>query len=166
MVEKTQVDAAIAAKEAEVDKLRRKLETAEIELRGMKDLRDRIFTVFGESKGSGSQQASRRGGRQPGAISPTWRLILSDAFHDNKRSWFTENALPSLAAKHGVDGLRLKDAKERLASYRQHGYVEQNPTNDDLWRVTENAARRFGFSEERLVPETKSAPDLEEAGAD
>lgn len=165
MVDKTHVDAAIATKEAEVEKLRRKLETAEIELRGMRDLRDKLFAAVGRGFGSASVQAPKRGGRQPGAISPPWRMILSDAFHDYKRSWFPESALPSIAAKHGIEGLRLKDAKERLTSYVQHGYVEQNQTTDDIWRVTENAAKRFGFSEERLTPDTKTAPDLEEAGA-
>ena len=168
MVDATEFDSAIQAKEADIEKLRKKLEIAEHELRGMKDLRVKFFGRATEKQPPSKSDTSKSGGRQPGAISLKWRLVLSDAYHDYNGKWFSEFTIPFLAARQGINNVRPKDAKERLVSYHSHGYVEEHSVGDGLWRVTELAAKRFGFFDARLTPEeadAETASNLEEEEA-
>jgi hypothetical protein len=169
MVDAVEFDAAIQAKETDVEKLRRKLEAAEHELRGMKELRTRFFGRPSEKQPSIKSDSGKSGGRQLGAISFKWRLVLSDAYHDYSGKWFPESAIPALAERRGIQNVRPKDAKERLVSYHSHGYVEEHSVGDGLWRVTESAAKRFGFFEGKLSQDDdvkESAPNLEEVDAE
>lgn len=181
MVNLKEIDAAVSAREAQIEKLRYELEIAQAELRGMKSLRDQILgqTISSPSPGqpkiiepfntvgsntvalNQSKIIGHRGGRQTGAISRTWRLILSDMEHNFKSGWFSENHLIPIASKHGIE-LRVKEARNRMAALSAHNYVQQDPKTGN-WRVTEYAAKKFGFFEKRL--EENEAPTEESEGA-
>ena len=168
MINPADINAAIAARETEVDRMRRDLEIMEAKLRGMKELRDEILGTptplsatsnalkpdIGHFNVSGSK-ASYRAGRQPGAISKEWRLILADLYLEQTifaDGDFDEASVISAARKHGIN-LKHSDAKLRMAAYKEHGYIEGA---DGHWNVTDFAARKFGFLEKK--PEQKEAP--------
>jgi hypothetical protein len=162
MPESPEIDAAIATREAHVAKMRRELEIAEAELRGMKLLRDQIVGRHVASRAAvildrvRTRPPTYTGGRQPGSISKTWRQIYSDLFYGvGSGNWFSESQLIGYALKRGVE-LRPKDAKERLQAHAQHGLVEEDPFSPNYWRVTDVSARTFGFSEQPLKEENES----------
>jgi len=80
--------ASVIAKQADnVDRLRRELEIAEAELRGMKMLQSQLLSTAHQDLPSRNLniqnvklETGYRGGRQPGAISQTWRMILSEMY--------------------------------------------------------------------------------------
>lgn len=161
----------IATKEAEILELRRNLEIAEAELRGMKLMRDQIvsgkvsrisaefgrFFVTESALGSKSLSSPKgyRGGRQPGAISNTWKAILAEAWHTGGDAGFMESELVAFAMHHGIN-LKPSDARSRMLSYAAYNYVEENPDRAGMWRVTQHAAAKFGFNREH--PMKKEAP--------
>jgi hypothetical protein len=180
MAGQTDIDATISAREAQIAQLRRNLEIAEAELRGMKLMRDQIvggmpkrfraaelghFSVSGSASGKNkSSSGGYRGGRQPGAISNTWKSILSDAWHECGDVGFMESKLVAFAARHGIN-LKPSDARGRMLSYAAYSYVEENPDHAGMWRVTQHAADKFGFNTDPLKNETPSteAPGPQES---
>jgi hypothetical protein len=167
----------IASKEAQVERLRRDLEIAEAELRGMKLMRDQFliphkpahvppvvagrFSISGSASGGKIASTSGyRGGRQPGAISNTWKAILADAWRTRGGKGFMEGNLVALAETYGVN-LKPSDARNRLVSYAAHNYVEENPDYPGMWRVTVHAAQKFGFDKEPLKDEAPSTSAAE-----
>ncbi len=168
MVNNADIDAAIAGREAQVVKLRRELEIAEAELRGMKTVRDQFL---GRAVPSAVEPVRVRtrptytGGRQPGSISKIWRSIYSDLYHGFDKGWFSESQLIPVAFKHGVE-LRPKDARERLQAHSQHEIVEESPVSPAHWRVIEAAARKFGFADAPLKGENVTTERTEPNGDD
>lgn len=172
----------IAAKEAEIAEMRRSLEIAEAELRGMRIMLARLpghkaqhvppMAMTRRTSPIASQQGLHapigyRGGRQPGAISKTWKAILRDAWLTFRAAGFTESSLIKLAELHGIR-LKLSDARNRMIAYKEHGYVVETNNPQGMWLVTESAAKRFGFFEERPSPEraeTETAPNVAAVGA-
>jgi hypothetical protein len=162
----------IRAKEAEIAARRRELELMEAELRGMRavfahvlpgkptthHLRPMSIETARASIGQPhlAPTAGYRGGRQPGAISTPWRHILSDAYHEAGDAGFSENRIVGIAADNGIS-LKPSDARNRMLAYLPHRYVEENPDISGVWRVTEYAAKKFGFFNKRL--EKNEAPD-------
>lgn len=148
MISPSDINAKIAAREAEVERLRRDLEISEAKLRGMKELRDQILgtmpdsvigKVTGRLNGEGSKvKTSYRGGRQPGAISKEWRAILAKLYCLKK---FDESAIIDAAKKHDIN-LKHSNARLQMATYIRHGYVQEI---DGVWNVTGIAAQKFGF---------------------
>lgn len=150
------VDSAIADRQREIDRHHRQIEVLEAEIRG---LRTAAGLLLPGSKYSESQAAapvtvnpapgtgkSHIGGRQPGAISQTWRQILACLYHDQGQG-FDQVTAGAIARQVGVPGIRDKDAWARLGEYIQHDYVEMLDVN--LYRVTDHAAQRFGFEPRR-----------------
>lgn len=172
MVSPSDINATIAAREAEVEQLRRDLEIAEAKLRGMKELRDQILGTKVQASATGkayhhqgdtghftvtSSEAkiSYRPGRQPGAISKEWRGILANLY---SLSTFDESAIIDAAKEHGIN-LKHSNARLQMAAYKGHGYVEDK---DGRWKVTDLAAGKFGF---QRATNKKEAPTRELEGA-
>ena len=102
---------------------------------------------------AGGRVHSFHKGRQPGAISQTWRTILlkvSKAFPDGA----DERDIFEIARTSGLENVRLKDVKDRMADYRSYGYVEPIGVK---WRVTELALRKFQSSMPDAEPDKKTA---------
>jgi hypothetical protein len=160
MINSAEIDSAISAHEAEINRLRHDLEIAEAELRGMKMLRDKLLNPLerqpiGELAPSSSskagvlleQMARYRGGRQPGAISKEWRAILGDLYQYTRLGvGFDENSVIAAAKKREIN-LKHSDARLRMISYKEHGYIESIGGIDGHWNVTDFAAKKFGFKE-------------------
>lgn len=172
MLSASDINATITAREAEVERLRRDLEIAEAQLRGMKELRDQILGTkvqdsapakayhhqgdTGRFNVNGSKaKLSYRGGRQRGAISKEWRAILATLYSLNS---FDETMIISTAKDHDIN-LKHSNARLQMAAYKGHGYVEDK---DGHWNVTDFAARKFGFLREANKNE---APTSEPEGA-
>jgi hypothetical protein len=157
MINPSDINATVAAREAEVEQLRRDLEIAEAKLRGMKELRDQILGKkelsapskpfhhqgdTGNHNLTGSKaKLSSRPGRQPGAISKEWRGILADLYSLNT---FDESAIIDAAKDHDIN-LKHSNARLQMAVYKGHGYVEGV---NGHWKVTRFAAEKFGFLRE------------------
>ncbi|BBU61922.1 hypothetical protein MSC49_18570 [Methylosinus sp. C49] len=163
MMNTADIDASIRNREAQVEELRRQLELAEAELKGMKTIRAAIGRSAHPHQPSRAaaviekvRQAGYSGGRQPGAISRPWRMIYSDMYHGFPNAWFSEQQLTISAFNNGIK-LRPKEAKDRLSAHAMHRIVEQAPDSPGYWRVTEEAARKFGFDKEPLKNEAPSA---------
>ena len=163
------INALIAAKETALEARRRELEVEEAVLKGMKIARDsmrRRGTLPSAAAVNGSMPLSslaevveasfnqpslqrRSGGRQPGSISRQWRYILSDAFHDfGHGSPFSEFQIIPIGRKRGLN-LRPRDVHERMIAHAASKLVEAIDSKG-TWRVTEFAAKKFGFFEQRL----------------
>ena len=159
MISPSDINATIAARETEVEQLRRDLEIAEAKLRGMKELRDKILGTKVTESATGREfrrsVSPYRSGRQPGAISKEWRAILAKLYSLN---WFDESMIINIAKEHDIN-LKHSNARLQMAAYKGHGYVEGA---DGHWNVTESAARKFGFLREA---NEKEAPTGELEGA-
>jgi hypothetical protein len=168
MLSATEINSAIAARETDVERLRRELEIAEAKLRGMKELRDALLgpsaTVALQAQttvptSSGLPKLGFRGGRQPGAISQLWRRILSDLYWGQGMdtpsigATFDLQRVVSAAQKHGIR-LRPSEAEARLSHYETFDYVGRVP---DGFRVSLNAAIKFGFEKNPLKEEAPNA---------
>lgn len=150
MLNPSDINATIAARETEVERLRRDLEIAEAKLRGMKELRDQILGTKVTESTTGKEvqlqgdagrfnvAGSKAKGRQPGAISKEWRAILAELYF---HSTFDESAIIDTAKEHDIN-LKHSNARLQMAAYKRHGYVEGT---DGHWNVTDLAARKFDF---------------------
>jgi hypothetical protein len=172
------IDDAISAREAKVERLRRELEIEEAELRGMKLMRDHFAQAsaarspvafharrtqsLGEaliaSREKESVQPGYKGGRQPGAISKSWRLILSELYWDGAApgqigATFDVQRVIYAAQKRGIQ-LRPSEVSTRMAHYETFDYVGSVPGG---WRVSMAAAERFGFLRSPLKNEAPNA---------
>lgn len=90
------------------------------------------------ARAKGETSGSR--GRQPGAISRTWRSILTTTaarYPDGA----DEAQIADVARDAGLPNVRPKDVRERMLNYEQHGYVEPAISG---WRVTPHALSKFG----------------------
>jgi hypothetical protein len=172
MIIDSEIDLAISAREAEINRLRHDLEIAEAELRGMKIVRDRISSLpvarrdsrprndeAGSPKAVGGDNPHYRGGRQPGAISKLSRGILED-LHRSYHSGFGDHQYVLVASHHGLE-MRPKDARNRIDAYKEHGYIEN--MEPGRYIVTDAAAIKFGFFGNKL--DANEAPTSELEGA-
>jgi hypothetical protein len=166
MLNPSDINATIATREAEVERLRRDLEIAEAELRGMKELRDQILgtkvtesatdkAVLQGDAGRFNVTGSKAKGRQRGAISKEWRAILAKLY---SLKGFDESMIINIAKDHDIN-LKHSNARLQMAVYKGHGYVEDI---NGHWKVTRFAAEKFGFLREATENE---APANELEGA-
>lgn len=144
--------AKIAAQETVVARLRRDLEIAEAELRGMKAMLPAAPTAPTASsdvweRGIPKLKDALLGptkGRQPGAISRQWRETLAMLRMNYPfPGGFTEYNAATAAQAAGLPNVRPKDALDRLTAYLSHGYVER--LADGKWLVTDLAAKKYRF---------------------
>jgi|GEM_PF-3429198 len=178
MVNRSQIDSMIEARELSIQAKRRQLDLEEAELRGMKALRTQIFrdtSLVGNSdavilavpikkppRKDGSEVY--RGGRQPGAISAPWRRILSDLYWrmaqlTHPGDSFDINDVVAVARSRGIN-LRPSEAAARMAHYQTFNYISV-ADRDGKFAVTRSAADKFGFTHSRLLNE---APNAEAPG--
>ncbi len=128
------VRATECEKRAELTRLR--LET----LRRAADLRP----VRPDSYRFKAESAGGNRGRQPGAISKEWRAILT-AMAARHPSGADDAEIAEIAREMGLPNVRPKDARDRMANYEGHHYVEPSSKG---WRVTPHALAKFGSGQE------------------
>jgi hypothetical protein len=185
MITPQQIESLISSFAAKVERLKHDLEIAEAELRGMTTLRDRLsqpdpitkmvvaqrMRIRVPPKLGGSDlhsipssseviEGGYRGGRQPGAISKTWRGILSGLYWDTSPldEAFDDAHIVKFAKRYGIT-LRPSEAATRMEHYSKFGYVT---INDGAYRVTSIAAEKFGFDKGPLkneAPASAEAPN-------
>ena len=165
---------AVIAKLGEIAELRRKTDLAEAELRGMRAVLSghspsptyktaRVVQIgAGVPPAFEPKAGGYRGGRQPGAISQLWRSILSDLYwYSDKEARGANFTIETLTFAADARGIRVRpaEAQARMKSYEDHQYVM--PVLGG-YRVTENAAQKFGFDKNPL---NETAPSTEAKGA-
>ncbi len=144
----------ISERRAESAKRRRELELFDAITEGMEmilaQLDEMISTAEGEEPNftppnpneehNSPATQSKRGGRQLGAISQTWRAILRECYEEGKT--FSSSDLVGIADGHNLK-ISAKNAQAQMTKYSVLGYI--GVLGPDRWRVTDSAARRFGF---------------------
>jgi len=85
-------------------------------------------------------------------------MILSDLYHAHGGGFFTESAVIPAAHAHGIQA-RPRDVRDRFVSYLAHGYAATDHIRPGQWKVTDDAAKKFGFFEKPL--EKNKAPDAD-----
>ena len=147
--------AILAERDATADRMQRDLDIYRAQTEGMR----MAFAAVAQARGmvtissiaaktaNGTIQApaQKSGGRPAGAISNPWRNVLHQlhqAYNRPSRGFSPEGFLNCAQGTAGVGNLRLSDAKNRIAEYIKHGYIEATET-DGLYRVTDYAMERF-----------------------
>jgi hypothetical protein len=148
------LDAKIELLRHEVAQTRATLEALETTLRAYEDAARLRPGQIGTSHQStaavdGTRDAPRRGGRQKGAISKTWRKILGHIVVQCPNGG-TPDVIASFGRAVGLPNLRSSDVRLHAKKYMALGYLEQI---GDLYKVTEAACERF-----RLLEAPPSAP--------
>lgn len=140
------LDRAIARTEKEIDELKRRAEQLELELRGLK----RAATLRPSGEGDvnneeGEDPLSKRGGRQKGAISRTWRAVLARMYAGGINAPMRLEDIVHFAQSLGLS-LHENSALARMRHYCDVGFVEEDARG--LFRVTQAAAERFGLKDQ------------------
>jgi hypothetical protein len=151
------IDILISNQTALVARLRSELLEAEGVLRGMEAIRNVLPEQFTKSKGlssnassiangqSLSEKSGYKGGRQPGAISSTWRKILSDVYWQARKGaipfGIDVSTLVRIAQENKVS-IRPAEATKRMEHYAGFGYVV---IENSCFKVTDDAATKFAF---------------------
>jgi hypothetical protein len=89
--------------------------------------------------------STARKGRQPGAISKNWRIVLL-AMAVYYPAGATEQDIVKIVQNEEIDdlkNLRPRDAARQMAKYQELGYVEAANALLGTWRITEAACQRF-----------------------
>jgi hypothetical protein len=149
------LDELIAAKRQECESLRQKLAALELELQTLvraAELRPASRRVT-QGTANGSESHGRKG-RQPGAISRQWRIILSRV-SINYPAGATADDIASFGHAVGLPNLRPTDARQQAEKYTRRGYLEPI---DNRYRVTDAACKRFGIEK----PDSGELPGLPE----
>jgi hypothetical protein len=137
------LDQEIADKRAAIAELREKLRTAEIELNAWEQaarLRPLPRSIGGLS--SVGEAHSARKGRQPGAISQEWRLLLELVVHRHG-SVASADEMAELGPEAGIPNLTPTLVRQRMTLYLQHGYIMS--AGGDTYCVTDHAMTRFNL---------------------
>jgi len=88
-------------------------------------------------------------GKPPGAISQVWRDILADLYRTKKP--FNADDMSRVARKHDIE-IDPKAARVRMRTYKDFGHLKQKSADPaDTYRVTERAAKRFGFADPSII---------------
>lgn len=141
----------IADQQAKIAHLRAALAEAEATLKGMEAIYSAVPVARRRPTTTGSElrtTESSAGGRQPGAISQRWRVILNELY--NRPEGFSAQDAVDLVLKLEGRVMKPSEARRLLEGYEEHGYVAQNPAG--RFFVTQVAARKFNF--------VKAAPDV------
>jgi hypothetical protein len=146
----------IADQHMKVAQLRALLTEAEGILKGM----ELLYSVTGPTKrrsaaitSQASQSGSSSGGRQPGAISQRWRLILNALY--NREEGFNPQDTADLVLEIEKRVMKPSEARRILEGYEGYGYIARNGAGQMF--VTQEAATKFGF--------VKIATTVQEANA-
>lgn len=152
----------IADLNRQLAELRRKGDLIEAELRGLERARQyigasvpanntRVASVPASpampAVKPATQSDAKRTGRQPGAISHRWRLILADLLVSSgdtwPNAWFDESVVA--AAVERLEGRKIKHAEVRrqFEGYIAQRYIDKNEKG--AFRVTEEAAHKLNL---------------------
>lgn len=140
------LDREIETKRREVQEARAQLQNLELELHTLElaaQLRPagvavKSVTLFSRDRPCGD---SRRGGRQPGAISKEWREILKRVLAAYPDGALVED-IAAFGPAIGLNNLRPRDARQQAEKYVDLGYFERI---GERYRVTDAAKARFGI---------------------
>jgi hypothetical protein len=134
------LDDLIAAKRQERESLREKLAALDLELQTLvhaAELRPASRRVTHATENSAERIGHK--GRQRGAISRQWRIILSRVAIN-----YPDGANPDIIASFGravgLPNLRPTDAKQQAEKYVNRGYFEKI---DDCYKVSDIARQKF-----------------------
>jgi hypothetical protein len=155
------LDEKIEATKREAAELRERLAQVELKLSAYEEsarLRPSVpvvANVAGPQLPAAERVAGKRGGRQPGAISQRWQVILKliAAHHP---AGATPVDIASYGGTAGLQNLKPKDAKQQADKYVKIGYMDQ--VGDDRYRVTETALSRYGA---RIADENRGSTGAE-----
>ena len=142
----------IQERRGQLTKLERDAELLRAELRGL----ELALAASGQGIGKGSFQTPRpprapstpgTRGRQRGAISKSWRAVLTETLRRNTAGnrGITDDELTELARQHISSGTRPAEARRRYRDYAEWGFVRQEL---DGWWVESLAVDRFGLNAE------------------
>jgi hypothetical protein len=163
-------ESMIAEFSASVERMRNELALAEAELRGMLRIQGmqslspigppaigasaRAAPLSHYPKNEDGTSEAPRKGRQPGAISATWRLILSDLYWSSGAGTekFGVAEIIEAAKSHGIS-LRPSEAQSRMQHYEKFDFTH---ISEGGVIVTTAAAQKFGFNKEPLKNEASA----------
>ena len=147
-----------------VEQLRKSLADAEAELRGMKNVQELLLASMTTVRISDPVPRKKRergykGGRQPGAISQSWRCILSEIY------WFEQmighgaqiSDIREIAQRVGIT-IRPSEIQSRMLRYMVFDYVVKK---EGRYSVTLRAAKKFGFDKEPIKESASEAKSIE-----
>lgn len=140
---KDALDAEIEAKRRELVEARERVAAVEFEVRTLEraaELRPVLEVAVPRRASSGAR--SRRGGRQPGAISKVWQKILA-ALVAHYPDGATPHDIASFGPAVGLTNLKPKDARAQAEKYVGLGYFEV--ADGDRFRVSVAARERYGL---------------------
>jgi hypothetical protein len=152
------------------DEREREAEIAAAELRALQRASElRPHPIFRPGAFSGlAPRPSGHKGRQPGAISKNWQIILL-AMALRHPAGATEQDIVAIAQDESIEALknlRPRDAARQMHKYEEIGYVEIANQLTGSWRITETALRRFNIQAAASPPqEAETATDLQSAAA-
>ena len=147
------LDSLISQRQAEAARRQRELDLFIAETRGMEVVRD-LRAGPGNAAASSLAATStaypivmgvplppKRGGRQPGAISQQWRVILWQLYHDKAHGFSEDHVIP-YAKLQGIT-IKMKDARDRMEKYKSQGFID---FRDGRYFVSQAAAVKFDFA--------------------
>lgn len=144
------LDTEIAAKKDSVARMKRQIETAEIELRVLEyaaslrpaSLENQEIGHVARSMAHALPDSGHRGGRQPGSISRKWREVLAlwVAHDQNGNKWLDMDGIHLL--QRPFLGLAPSSTRERIRQYADVGHVEEL---DGKYRVSQTAIEKFSL---------------------
>lgn len=146
------LDKMIADKRAERDALGERVRLLDAEIAAL-ETAARLRPVASSPAPRNAERApttTKRGGggRRPGDISMQWRKILADVHELGGVDSYDQIA--EIATMHGAQ-LALSSVRDRVRNLLATGLMEGGA--GDGFRVTEQAAERFGFAKESAPPE-------------
>ena len=152
-------EADAAAARAHVVECDRRAEMKGVRLRALERAAE-LRPLRSEAQRS-KPDASGSRGRQPGAISRTWRSILATTAARYPRG-AEEAQIAEIARDAGLSNVRPKDVRDRMTSYEAHGYVEPALNG---WRVTLHALTKFSSADHADNGTDSADDDMETADA-
>lgn len=152
-----------------IEEWRRKIELAEAELRGL-ERAAKYMPAHPATEPVKSKRTSRRGGRQPGAISNRWKAVLGELTD----GLFDEDTVVNVVFELESRKIKPTEVRRIFEGYIEHGYIEIGP--DNLFRVTDYAVQKLDLKKDEgpdaagpttdgSVAERSNAPDSKSGGA-
>lgn len=148
------IDSDIADLRNQLAQLERKAELLRAELRGLERAQRYIVRITPSQSVAAFLNAHKpqrtepvRGGRQPGAISNRWKIILASLMDGA----FDEGAVAQ--AIEAIEGRKIKrsEVKRQFEAYIEHGYLER--AERGMYRVTPSARQKLRLDEIKPLPE-------------
>lgn len=159
----TALDEEIEIKRRAYEEIRALMREMEIELRALESAANLLRHGKKISLSPGllnEHRTSVRKGRQPGAISQSWRKILERIAIQYPKG-ASEKEIVLLGPGAGLVNLRPRDVRERGEKYIEYGYFQHI---EGRYKVTDAARERFGIRSGH-VSETETPGEDQSPGA-